>query len=200
MGSGQVSPPAVELGREPIPRLLASQGPSWPSRTSTMSHSWAPLAPRSSNGRRTHWIPARGKWRWGGRFIHPFFYNNCMFMFVNIYSCLVNAFHFDSIWFEGIFRLNALSMHWTLNLVRPTLDATMASIQRSEVHFRIFLFVKYFIRLLLICPCYIQSVLFHPNHNSFIIDIWIENMFSSLSFYIEMSLQGVRCHLLQHLT
>ena len=84
-------------------------------------------------------------------------------MFVDIYSCMWNAFCFDSIRFEGIFNLNALSMRWTRRLAcptlaaesgasnigryhgwRPTLAATMASVQRPDIHFCTFLFTEMF--------------------------------------------------------
>ena len=91
MGSSQVRSSAIELGREPIPSLPASRGPSWPSRSSTMSHNWAPWCPRSSNGQRTHQIPARGKWRWGGWFIHPFFIIiTCLCSWMSTLACRVS--------------------------------------------------------------------------------------------------------------
>ena len=104
----------------------------------------------------------------GRTFYLSIFYGNCMFMFVNVYSSFVNAFCLVSICFEWTYRLNALSVHWTLSLVHPTLDATMASVQRPEVHCPIFSFVQYFIHLLLVCPCEIQPVLFHLSHVSII--------------------------------
>ena len=81
---------------------------------------------------------------------------------------LLMLFGFVSICFERIYRLNSLSVHWTLSLVRPTLDAAMASVQRLEAHFRIFSFVQHFIHLMLVCPCYIDPIVFHLSHVSII--------------------------------
>ena len=89
-------------------------------------------------------------------------------MFVDVYSCLWNAFCFDLIRFEGIFNLNALLVHWTVCLVRLTLDATKASIQRPDIDSAYFLSQKYFIPFQMIYPCHIQSILTYLNHVSII--------------------------------
>ena len=70
---GRARPLANEHGRDSNPPSLCHAIVSWPPRAFMMSHSWALWGPWSLNGWRTHWILARGKWRWGGRFIHPFF-------------------------------------------------------------------------------------------------------------------------------
>ena len=70
--------------------------------------------------------------------------NNCMFMFVNVYSCLMNAFCSVSIWFESKFNLIVLLVRWTQSLVRPTLDATKDSVQRPDNYFWLFSFTVMF--------------------------------------------------------
>ena len=88
-------------------------------------------------------------------------------MFVDVYSCLWNAFCFDLIRFEGIFNLNALSVRWTLRLVRPTLATTMASVQRPNIHFCTFLFTEMFYTSSIGLPVphtvnfYFISIMFH---------------------------------------
>ena len=83
------------------------------------------------------------------------FYNNCMVMFVDVYSCLGNEFCLDSFRFEWKFNLNALLVHWTLSLVRLMLDVTKASVQRPDIDFTYFPSQKCFIHFLMICPCHI---------------------------------------------
>ena len=76
-------------------------------------------------------------------------------MFVNVYSCLWNAFCFDSIRFEGIFNLNALSVRWSLGLVRPTLDAAKTAANILIFIFAFFPLQKCFIHYIMIYPCHI---------------------------------------------
>ena len=78
-----------------------------------------------------------------------------MVTIVDVYSCLENEFCLDSFRFEWEFNLNALSVHWTLSLVRLTLDATKASVQRPNIDFAYFPSQECFIHFIMIYPCHI---------------------------------------------
>ena len=64
--------------------------------------------------------------------------------------------------------MSALSVCWPQDLVRPTLDTTMAYVQRPDVYFCTFSLTEIFIHFLMIYPCLIQSILIYPNHVLFI--------------------------------